>query len=49
MSPWETCSQEKRLKDFGTAVGLVSFVGITERFPHLIRGGSTNGLAEVLL
>lgn len=48
MSPLETCSEEKRLKDFGTAIGRVGFVGITGHFPHLIVGGSTNAMAEVL-
>lgn len=49
MSPLETRSEEKRLKDFGIAIGLVGFVRITGHFPHLIRGGSTSGMVEVLL
>lgn len=49
MSPLETCPEEKRLKDLGTALGLLGFVGITGHFPHLIGTGSTNGMAEVLL
>lgn len=49
VSPLETCSEEKRFKDFRTAIGLVGFVGIAGHFPHLIGAGSSNDMAEVLL